>query len=83
MKVTRLVENCILVAGLTMGTSLPVLAYVGPGMGAGAVAILLGLVISLLLIIVSAFYYPLKKFTNLVKSKTMGESDCAQKKEDE
>lgn len=36
-------------------------AYVGPGLGAGAIAVVLGLVGSLFLAVFAIFWYPLKR----------------------
>lgn len=37
-------------------------AYLGPGLGAGAVAIVIGIVLSLFLGLISVIYYPIKRF---------------------
>ena len=37
------------------------MGYVGPGLGAGAIAILIGILLSILLGIVGVVYYPLKR----------------------
>ena len=42
-------------------TAVPALAYVGPGLGAGTLGVILGLVGSLLLALVAFFWYPLKR----------------------
>ena len=45
-------------------------AYVGPGMGAGAVAVVLGIAGGILMLLVGVIYYPLKKLIKkLRKSK--------------
>ena len=36
-------------------------AYLGPGMGAGAIATIIGILGSILLVIVGIFYYPVKR----------------------
>lgn len=41
--------------------STPALAYIGPGMGAGAIGVIVGLVGSIFLALFSIFYYPLKR----------------------
>jgi hypothetical protein len=46
-------------------------AYLGPGLGAGTVAIIFGIIVSVFLAIASVVYYPIKRF--LKKSKTSGE----------
>ena len=40
----------------------PAAAYVGPGLGAGAVAVVLGLLGALLMAIVAVVWYPIKRF---------------------
>jgi hypothetical protein len=49
----------VLVGLLTF--SMPALAYIGPGMGAGAIGVIVGLVGSIFLALFSIFYYPLKR----------------------
>lgn len=41
--------------------SSPVLAYLGPGMGGGLIAAVLGTIGALLLAIFGIFYYPIKR----------------------
>ena len=44
-------------------------AYVGPGMGAGAVAGVLGLLAGLLMLVVGVVWYPLKKLVRRLRNK--------------
>ncbi len=37
------------------------MAYVGPGLGAGTVAAVLGVVVGLLMLVVGAIWYPIKR----------------------
>jgi hypothetical protein len=37
-------------------------AYVGPGLGLGALGVILGIISSILLAIVGIFWYPIKRF---------------------
>lgn len=46
--------------GCVMAT--PASAYIGPGVGAGAVAAVLGVIGSVFLAIVGVVYYPVKRF---------------------
>lgn len=39
----------------------PALAYVGPGLGAGTIGIILGFLASIVLAIVALFWYPIKR----------------------
>lgn len=44
-------------------------AYIGPGLGAGAVTVVLGIVSGLLMLIVGIVWYPLKKLIRRFRSK--------------
>jgi len=44
-------------------------AYIGPGLGAGAVTVVLGIVSGLLMLIVGIIWYPLKKLIRHFRSK--------------
>ena len=44
-----------------LGFSLEALAYVGPGLGAGALAAVLGIVAGILMLVVGVVWYPLKR----------------------
>ena len=50
----------LLLIGL-VAASLPVHAYIGPGMGAGAIASVLGVLGAILLAIFGLLYYPIKR----------------------
>ena len=56
----------LLIVSLVM--SVPVFAYVGPGIGAGTLAIVLGFIASIFLAIFAVLWYPLKRL--LRKRKT-------------
>ncbi len=45
------------------------LAYIGPGVGAGAIAAVLGVLGSILLAIIAVLYYPIKRMLKGRKSK--------------
>jgi hypothetical protein len=45
------------------------LAYVGPGLGAGAVVAVLGTLAGLLLLVVGVVWYPIKRLIRRFKSK--------------
>ena len=47
----------------------PIYAYVGPGMGGGLIATILGILLSILLSIFGILYYPIKRFLKNRKSK--------------
>jgi len=44
-------------------------AYIGPGLGAGAVTVVLGIVSALLMLIVGIIWYPLKKLIRRFRPK--------------
>lgn len=50
-------------------------AYIGPGLGAGTVAIILGILVSIILGILAVFWYPLKRFYRNLKGRKAQESD--------
>ena len=52
------------------------LAYIGPGMGAGTLGVLLGLIGSVLLALFAFFWYPIKRlFTGKDKGKDKGKEE--------
>jgi hypothetical protein len=58
-----------LAAAALMGFSLDALAYVGPGLGAGAVAAVLGVVGGILMLVVGIVWYPLKRVIRRFREK--------------
>ena len=46
--------------------STPALAYIGPGAGAGTIAVVFGVIISIILALISIIWYPIKR---LIKGK--------------
>ena len=51
----------LLTVALVLTISSPAHAYLGPGMGAGAVAVILGIVASVFLALFAVLWYPLKR----------------------
>ena len=49
--------------------STPAYAYIGPGLGAGALATILGVLLAILMLIVGIVWYPLKRLIRSLKSK--------------
>lgn len=45
------------------------LAYIGPGLGAGAIAVVLGLVVGFLMLVVGVIWYPLKRLFRRIRPK--------------
>ena len=50
-------------------------AYIGPGLGAGTVAIILGILVSIVLGILAVFWYPIKRFYRNLKGQKAQEDD--------
>ncbi len=59
----------IAIAVFLMALSPPASAYVGPGLGAGAVAAVLGAVGGLLMLVVGVVWYPLKKVIRRLRAR--------------
>lgn len=58
---TRLVALCLIFAAAFLVPIGSVQAYVGPGLGAGALALVLGVIGSVLLAVFAILWYPLKR----------------------
>ena len=43
--------------------------YIGPGLGAGTITAIFGIIISFFLSLIAIFWYPLKRFIRFLKSK--------------
>lgn len=50
--------------------SLPAHAYIGPGVGAGAIAVVLGFLAAIGMAFVAIFWYPVKRLLKSRKAKT-------------
>lgn len=50
-----------LAAAAFLTAATPAMAYIGPGMGAGAVAVVFGVIGSIFLAIFAVLYYPIKR----------------------
>jgi O-antigen/teichoic acid export membrane protein len=46
-----------------------IILYLGPGIGGGVLALIIGFLVSLLTFIVAIFWYPIKKLLNFFKTK--------------
>jgi hypothetical protein len=49
--------------------SSPAYAYIGPGLGAGALATILGVLLAIVMLVVGIVWYPLKRLIRSLKSK--------------
>mgnify|MGYP001461256798 CR=1 FL=1 len=61
MTSTPRVQRAILLAALLAVCAGPAHAYVGPGLGAGAIGALVGVVGAVLLAVFAVVYYPIKR----------------------
>ncbi|MBU1276049.1 MAG: hypothetical protein KJ720_11790 [Proteobacteria bacterium] len=50
-------------------------AYVGPGLGLGAIGAILGVIFSILLAILAFFWYPIKRLFGIGKKKQENQED--------
>jgi len=65
-------------AFLTLAIATPVHAYIGPGAGAGVVAVVLGLIGSIFLLFLGILWYPFKRLLRLWRKKAKSiETDIA------
>ena len=58
-----------LLAFAVTGYSSLAFAYIGPGLGAGAIATVLGILTGLLMLIVGVVWYPIKRLIRHLRSK--------------
>jgi hypothetical protein len=65
---TRVTLVCIVASGLLVAP-LDALAYIGPGLGTGAMVAVLGIVAGLLMLVVGVVWYPIKKLIRYIRSK--------------
>ena len=56
----------------------PALAYIGPGLGAGAIAVVFGVIGSIFLAIFAVLYYPIKRALKKRKKATEPVLDAAE-----
>ena len=61
-------------------TTFPVHAYIGPGAGAGAIAVVIGIIASILLAFVAILWFPIKRF---FKSRKSNQKAATKKQSDE
>ncbi len=63
------------VAVLVLLAPVPAQAYVGPGLGLGAIGAVLGVIFSVILAILAFFWYPIKRLFGLGKKKQKAQED--------
>lgn len=49
-------------------------AYVGPGLGLGAIGAILGIILSIILAILGIFWYPIKRFMKKIRGKNKNDT---------
>jgi membrane protein implicated in regulation of membrane protease activity len=66
-------KSLVLISALALcALGSPALAYIGPGVGAGAVAAVFGVLGSIFLAIVGVVYYPIKRLLKKRKAPSSG-----------
>ena len=63
-------RNLLIVVWILLMIPVTAHAYIGPGLGLGALGALLGVVFSVFLALLAIFWYPLKRFLAMLKGKT-------------
>jgi uncharacterized membrane protein len=58
--------DALLIAALLYAPS--ALAYIGPGLGGGAIAAILGVFLSIIMLIIGVVWYPLKRLVRRIKN---------------
>ncbi len=61
--------NKIFIIIIFLVFNIPIYAYIGPGMGGGVIATILGIIGSLFLAIFGILYYPIKRYIKNRKKK--------------
>lgn len=69
--------NTALLAGL-ISVAPTASAYLGPGLGMGAIGVILGLLVSVVLAILALFWYPIKRLLRKRRPDTAEESTPAE-----
>lgn len=68
---------------LLLATTGPAQAYIGPGLGAGTVAVILGVIASVFLALFAILWYPIKRLIKKLKAREKGLSTDQQAPESE
>ena len=72
-------RTTLLLSLVFMSLSQPAFAYIGPGLGAGALAVVVGVVGSILLAIFAVLYYPIKR---MLRRKRQAAPDASKQNEE-
>lgn len=65
----KLLISLIAINAITLFLGTPAYAYIGPGMGLGAIITILGIVGAVLLSIAAVIYYPIKRLIVKIQNK--------------
>ncbi len=57
----RYLSNLTFMITMSLIFSSPVYAYIGPGLGAGTIAVIFGFIMSIFLAVFAVFWYPVKR----------------------
>ena len=71
----RFVSSLLAIFIVLLAWTPPAAAYVGPGLGLGAIGAILGVLLSVLLAVIAIFWYPLKRWLGIGKKKVKSKSD--------
>ncbi|MEO1701498.1 MAG: hypothetical protein AAFR71_05535 [Pseudomonadota bacterium] len=65
----KLGKNLLLASGFVALWSMPAHAYIGPGLGLGSIAVIFGILGSILLAIFASVWYPIKRMLKKRRAK--------------
>ena len=68
IRVTRVIPAFAVAIG-SLTFALPAAAYIGPGLGTGAIAAVLGTLMGILMLIVGVIWYPIKRLIRRFRSR--------------
>ncbi len=54
-------KSMVMLVVLVFASASPAMAYIGPGLGAGTIAVVFGVIVSIFLAIFAVIWYPLKR----------------------
>ncbi|MEO1701500.1 MAG: hypothetical protein AAFR71_05545 [Pseudomonadota bacterium] len=71
----QLGKNLVVASGFVALWSVPAHAYIGPGLGLGSIAVIFGILGSILLAIFASVWYPIKRMLKKRRAKSDGAAD--------
>lgn len=77
MRHAKRLKSLVCLVGLTLAfvPASPAFAYIGPGVGAGTIAAVLGVLAALAMIVVAVVWYPVKRLIKAMRSRDKDPSD--------